>query len=464
MALDVRNPNRAGTRDGFTSEYGRFYVDHGRVERVEGSSLREMFLPRQSREGQRMRDKIHDFIPGQLKHYGISFEGHDLLGRRELTFFKNVLEDGKCDKVPDYLSQLRDQLHSEWLTTLTPCDLSDHPEWTMEKYFLSSGQPDHKKTMDVVGIPFKPHSQYRAGKMREAAGLVAGLHHATGWGLTTQTIYLGWDAAAVSKAAKHHAENEANETQAAARAREAERTAAHNDYLRGIKGKKSAKTPVGSYMVDCQYIEKDWPDNAGEMTIEIRQADEPGIFRATFDFGIIEGVMIMGADDEVVTQHCTELERDEWKNYYGDGEEEDEDEVEDEVDDEDEDLVKDENDKPTNSAKRKANSPPKTRGRPPKKPKTPSITTRTTTRTYHVRLRGRENGEGEICSLAAKGSIQFKGANMASFTGKADLPFIGNGVVFTARKTSDATPFGQGDQWEYYSEAAYESARIGRWH
>ncbi len=74
-----------------------------------------------------------------------------------------------------------------------PERLSDHPDWVMERYLLSSGRPDHTKTTTVVGVPLDPHNSYRAGKMREAARKVAGLHQKTGVGPKTQTIFMGWD-------------------------------------------------------------------------------------------------------------------------------------------------------------------------------------------------------------------------------------------------------------------------------
>src|SRR5436190_10388877 len=131
------------TRDGFVCSFGRFYTQPGRVERVEGSSLRSMFLPRLTPEGRRQLNAGYSdyFVRGQLKHYGVQFDESEISGNGTLLM-KKVLQAGKCDKVPDHIIELREQMHAEWLNKLTPEQLSHHPDWVMERYFLSSGQPD----------------------------------------------------------------------------------------------------------------------------------------------------------------------------------------------------------------------------------------------------------------------------------------------------------------------------------
>lgn len=87
------------TSDGFTCSYGRLFAHPGRVERVEGSSLRSMFLPRLNSEGnKRLRHcNSDDFVRGQLKHYGVQFYESDISGNGTLLL-KKVLQAGKCDK------------------------------------------------------------------------------------------------------------------------------------------------------------------------------------------------------------------------------------------------------------------------------------------------------------------------------------------------------------------------------
>jgi hypothetical protein len=382
------------------------------------------------------------------------------ISRNGTLLMKKVLQAGKCDKVPDHITELREQMHAEWLNELTPEQLSNSPEWVMERYFLSSGQPDRTKTTTVVGIPMDRYSSYRAG---QAASKVAGLHQETGLGPKTQTIFMGWDSVAVSKAAKGHAAKEAKELQAAEDERENERAEIHTDYLNTLKRKKGSKgpktySPVGSYIVNCKEIEGQWPDQADDLSLDIRQTKEPGVFEASFDFGVLEGAMIISAENNALEQYCSLLDREVESDLDEDwNEKEDEDEEEDEDEDENDDDV--ENDrKPSTGSKRKAEAPPG-RGRLPKK----SNAGAAQPRTYLLRLKCRETGEGEIQYTAEKGTIKFKDENLAGFIGTANLPCVGQGVRFTARKISD-TPACPGNSWADYSKRAHDYARVRRWH
>ena len=116
------------SRDGFVCAYGRFYAQPGSVERVEGSSLSSMFLPSLTAEGQKQIRQSYDdnFVRGQLKHYGVDFDEEEISGCGTLLM-KKVLQAGKCDKVPDHIAALREQMHAEWLNKMSPGDLSGQP-------------------------------------------------------------------------------------------------------------------------------------------------------------------------------------------------------------------------------------------------------------------------------------------------------------------------------------------------
>ncbi|KAI0905873.1 hypothetical protein F4823DRAFT_113292 [Ustulina deusta] len=442
-------PSEEIVRDGFSCAYGRFYTaTPHRGERVPGSVLRAAFLPKLTPEGNKyIRDSYGgDFVRSQLKHYGVAFDEKEFTGNGTLLL-KKVLQAGKCDQVPPHLAKLRDEMHAEWLTQLTPKELSNKPEWAMERYFLTSGQPDRAKTTTVVGFPFHMSSSYSSGQLRTAADNISGLHHATGRGPQTQTIFIGWDSAAVSQAATRHEGDEAKAMKAAHDEREAERSESHNDYLKTLRRKKGPKTysPVGTYIVDCKEIEGGWPDEADDLSLDIRETGEPGIYEASFDFGILEGVMILGKDKMAVEQYCSRM-KDESDDENGSSEEEDD---------------SSEEERQLGSKRKQAVAAPKSRGRgrPPKKAKpSPSQA-----RKYYLQLKCAETMEGMIHYEPEKGTITFQGENMASFTGTASLPGVGTAVPFTARKTSDAV-HGHGKSWSHYSEAAYEAARVGRWH
>ncbi|OJI88901.1 hypothetical protein ASPTUDRAFT_60699 [Aspergillus tubingensis CBS 134.48] len=222
-----------------------------------------------------------DFVRSQLQHYGVPFE-EDQLSGNGTQLMKKVLQEGKCDKVPVHILALEEQLHQEWIAASNIEVPSSNPEWVIKKSFIRAGEPDQyqTRTSTVVG----------------AADQVAGLHHDTGVGPETQTIFLGWDMSTVREAAKEHANKERTEIQAREQRRENERAKMHADYLATLGRMKGAaarnKWPVGSYIVDCHEIENGWPSLARDMVLEIVNTEQKGKFHATFNFGVVIGVML----------------------------------------------------------------------------------------------------------------------------------------------------------------------------
>ncbi|KAK4034726.1 putative AT hook motif family protein [Parachaetomium inaequale] len=438
-------------RDGFTCRIGRFFTNDF-IERVDGARLKAMFLPRLTREAKTLLRDHPNFIRAQLQHYGVDYDEAQFPGKGT-WLLKEVLQEGKCDRVPDHIKTLRAQMHSDWLEKQSDEELSDHPKWIVEKYRC---QPDATKTTRVVGTSYPRSSIHRSGKLRKAAGRVAGLHEATGWG-STQTIYLGWDQDAVNKAAKDHAAKEARANKAKADAQEAERASNHATYLRNAQRRPSPTAPVGQYMVDCQEIESKWSDRAQGMILAIHPTHKRDIYQASFDFGVIEGIMMLGSDESILDEFCAQEEHDNgnWSDYYSDKED-------DEKEDDNQDEGADE--ETAVGSKRKAtaiaSTAKATSARPRKKAKAAGPVN---PREYFVRLKSRDNtGTGEVHPTAEKGTITFNGPSLSSFTGKVDMA-IGRGVSFTARKISavPTVPSEACDSWASYSEAACERARVG---
>ncbi len=246
---------------------------------------------------------------------------------------------------------------------------------------------------------------------------------------------------------KRHAAKEAKELRAAEDERQNEQAEMHVDYLNTLKQKKGPKgpktySPVGSYIIDSKEIEQGWSDPSDALCLDIRQTTEPGVFEASFDFGVLEGVMIISAEKNALEQYCSQPDYEAEADW-----DEDEDEDEDEKDDR----------KNTTGSKRKA-EPPRGRGRPPKK----SETGPARLRTYLLRLKCCDTGEGEIKSTAEKGTITFTDEKLASFKEKADLPSVGDGAPSTARKISDTAAHST-SSWADYLESAYGYARTSRW-
>lgn len=360
------------------------------------------------------------------------------------------------DKVPDHIENLRQQMAAEWYNQLPLKEMAEsYPDATIVRYFLDiSGKPDRTKTTDVLAVPI---SDYRKGKVIEAAKKVGGLHFT----FVPNTLYIGWDRAAVAREVAGHwdkvereRKKEERERKQEMDARDKERKSMHSDYLREAQKAKGKKlwSPVGEYIVDCETIESGWSNDVEDLSLDVCETDNPGVFEAHFDFGIIEGIMILCDQKAMLDQYCAELEKEE--DLYG----EDEDESTD-YDSNEEEKEEEEEDQPAAGSKRKAPAAPRGRGRPPKKAKSSP----TQPLKFFFKWKGRETGEGQIIDEAEEGVIQFDNSKYARFTGKTDMEFVDSDVSFTARKVS-GRPRSSSKSWSSFSGAAYEHARVARWH
>ncbi|KAF7716210.1 Uncharacterized protein PECH_005123 [Penicillium ucsense] len=395
----------------FVSRYGRFMVEPGHLERVEGSELREMFLPKLTPLGRKALSN-RDFVRCKLMHYGVKFEDKEFTGSGTLLM-KRVLQAGKCDKVPEHILQLKEQMHLQFLERLSPTELARHPTWAMEKYFLTSGDPDRTKTTVVVCLPFHLRSEYGLQCLIDAANKVPGLNYEQAVGPETKMVFMGWDAAAVKKEAREYPAKAARKLTEASEKREQARDKMHQDYLKTLTRKKGGskvsknRSPVGSYIVDSACFEED------EETLDeyCREADREDDFDESYSL----------EDD---TTETSESEVETFKQ----------------------------------GSKRKASG---SGNQVSKKPKQRNAR-KTPSRKYWLRLKCREL-EGQLHFDPEDGSIEFEDDNLASFEGGANFPCMGQDVGFYARKISDE-PSQSSTEWRDYSERQYEYERVRRWH
>ncbi|KAL4969040.1 uncharacterized protein BDV14DRAFT_166165 [Aspergillus stella-maris] len=448
-------------RNGFISLHGRFLTASGRTDRVSSAMLKEMFIPKITREAQKALRDNHHFVKAQLQHYGIPFDENAVIGNGTLLL-KKALKEGKCDVVPPDILKLQEDMHREWLDTTKIEDLESSPEFVMDKFFLSGvgedRRPDRGRTKSVVEVPLPRSSEYRARLVREAAAQVEGLHFETGTGPRSQVIFMGWDVDAVKKAVKGQAarekkqlEDEKKLARQLEKERDADRAKMHKDYLQTLKKKKATPSLVGSYIVDCKDVESEWPEDAEDMALDIGSTDEPGVFKACFDFGVLRGVMLISADEALLEGYCDRADYDERHAFS----EEEDDDLDDEEDSEDEGEYQ----RPQPGSKRKAPATPQRgRGRPKKATKTKSNPLK-----YFLKSRSCETGEGQIFPDPEDGTLKFKDGNLAAFTGEASLPCVGGAVSFTARKVSGDSS-GWAEEWADYSDEVAENARVSRWH
>lgn len=97
-------PTDAVKRDGFEFAYGHFRVLQ-RVERVEPSALRKMFLPKLTPEANRTLRKDDYFVHAQLKYYGVEYDPKELTGNGA-NLMKKMLSQGKVSGTNAYRSSV----------------------------------------------------------------------------------------------------------------------------------------------------------------------------------------------------------------------------------------------------------------------------------------------------------------------------------------------------------------------
>jgi hypothetical protein len=102
------------TRYGSKFGYGQFYAQ-AHVERIDGSRLKAMFLPRLTAEANALLQRHYraSFVQGQLQHYGVGYDEKDLSGNGTLVL-KKMLQAGKVRHLtlPNTLSVFADMHHS----------------------------------------------------------------------------------------------------------------------------------------------------------------------------------------------------------------------------------------------------------------------------------------------------------------------------------------------------------------
>ncbi|KAJ5182586.1 hypothetical protein N7492_000202 [Penicillium capsulatum] len=318
-----------------------------------------------SREGQKALRDHYSFVRAQRKHYGVPFE-EDKFSGHGTALMKAALNAGKCDQVPSHIMELQEQMHAEWLSKCTPEQLSSNPDWLMQ-------------------------NQSRPGKIVETASTIPGLHHTKAFGSKNQVIFLGWNKAAVEQAANEYPHQEQLQLQEEDR-REKEREKRHADYLKS-RQQHSDTTPVGTYIVECDEIERNWPDLTDDLELSISHTDTPGVFRGDFDFGVLEGIMIICSEKLALDKYCAQNDDDDEfqeRDYLDEDESEEETDAADAV-------------QATFKAGAKRNAPASKQTQSAKRSKE----SQSPPRNYLVKLRCRETGEGMIFSEPHGGSITF---------------------------------------------------------
>lgn len=80
---------------------------------------------------------------------------------------------------------------------------------------------------------------------------------------------------------------------------------------------------MGSYIVDSAAFEDYYgTGRTDELSLDIHETDTPGVFQAEFDFGVLEGVMILCADEDTLNEYCMDSDDDDEESEASDSDEE----------------------------------------------------------------------------------------------------------------------------------------------
>ncbi|KAK4209384.1 hypothetical protein QBC37DRAFT_378130 [Rhypophila decipiens] len=420
------NSRGLAQRGDCTSAFGDFRYDQ--VSLMTAEELVNMFLPYMHDDAwELIDDSGSEFVEAQFLFYGVEYTKAELKGNG-VKLLQKKLTEGKLDRLPDHIQKLKDELHMEWLESMSPEGLVGWPDFALQKYFVDQyGNPEPTQPTSVIAFPFRGFGEVD-DDFCNALGAVPGLCYAPS--AEKLTVYVGWSKAEVQKAAGATVVHVGKKQDAtSSKSTNTKRYPKHEKFLKKIKNYTEGQFyPEGRYVIDSAEIEKSQCGEIGtrKFSMAIRLGPAPDWFTATFDFGIIEGMMVMAPEKGELDRYCGLLDREvDAIPHCGDSDCDHLASQDDEDDDDEEDI------KPHVRSKRKASAGKKTGAMPNKKVK------KTRTLDFFIHIKCRETEQGEIVPHAHQGILKFDGPNYASFTAVAGLPYIGNKVVFKGRKISE---------------------------
>ncbi|KAJ5626523.1 hypothetical protein N7528_003950 [Penicillium herquei] len=294
-------------RDGFESSWGQFRTDSGDYRLFGPGEFQSVFLPTPTPIGEQVLAS-GDFVRTHLKFFGIEFDESDISGNG-YEFLKTCIEAGKFDEISSHILKLQADLHQEWVDKCTLEDLVSFPDWLLQKFFLTNGLPDRTKTKTVVKALYSKRARGRPDRLAKLALEIPGLHVMNERYFFTRGVFMAWDLEALQKADQRHWDDEEavkNGVSNQAPKRDKEQHKAHKDYLDSLGQKKNGLTPVGSYIVGIELIESIAGDKE-ELFMEIYETDTPGLYQGDFDFGTINGIMMMSSDKRALDEFGGEV-------------------------------------------------------------------------------------------------------------------------------------------------------------
>ena len=329
----------------------------------------------------------------------------------------------------------------------------------LAKYFLDGleGKPAPQKTVEPLELyPFgDPGFAYLGERLQQAVALIPGLHLCYAWGIysSDMTIIIGWNYGQVHLRKREIEVKAAAEKSVTEKAEREEiwqrKLCAHYEYLQNYQpptGPLKLERLSGKYIVKCEKL--DGCNSEDEMmTLHIHPPSERsshGVL-AAFEFGILEGTMLLAMSDDALHQLRQDVDVPSGRDGH-------------ESDHLDSDPCL------TDSREQKAEASPE-----PTPTKRRILGGRNRPNRVCLQWAGRETGEGEIqvdTENENVGYLVFDEAR-ASAQGKIAYPhYYGDVTVeFAIHKVSDQ-PTKAPEPWSRFSEEQHNyesSARWGRW-
>lgn len=175
-----------------------------------------------------------------------------------------------------------------------------------------------------------------------------------------------------------------------------------------VSTRKRQYTIVGGYAIT---LEGTWPGvkDEDDLGLDISESSTPGVYEASFDFGLLQGVMVLSADESLLEDHIQKLE-----------------DRSDEEDDSEEDL---------DLAWKNARS-----------------TKDGVKLMLQLQWRGIDD-EKKLQSGPYDGDITFTSKTLKKFSGSITWPYVGGSVEFHGKRVTDESN-GDASEWNDYDESA----------
>ncbi len=381
----------------------------------------------------------------QCGYHGEAVSGNTTLLQERLRaqlnkgMSKEMLDFEKKMK-EEYLDRNFEEIEKRW------ADLSEQaklwPRRFLHDSFIAQSSPFKNETLVVNVHDWGTKIEAAAARL----SIPCECRKMDGYATGQRLVVVGRDSAAVKR---KFVELERDDQRKRARAKQEKEDETEKKFARAKEVKAPTKGSVNwdvseSWSISCPDMEEEWPHkgNDYELEMKVTEPDPSGQVQlyADFDFGILEGIL------RFVNPNPQDLE----------------DEESDETSESDEDGGLDidgfddvEEDEGTTGAT------------PPQFLFPTNMLPSSKARDFKFRWRGEETGEGEIqlgsdeklCSITFESPNALTGTFHSNYV---DAEF--RGVKENSQGGSKAYGSDPGYLWSQKSEAAYERARVGRWH